>query len=126
MPKYRVTPPTTEGRFRAVYNAVANSTTDWIDIDSSDFTSMATGVNLDSGLTLVSITAVSLSGNIFYLKYRPRDSANDSILASDGVLPVFTSWFDNPTNLYEGPVTTFSFKKTQSTDEVFFIAGFEL
>lgn len=126
MPKYRVTPPTTEGRFRAVFSAESLNTTDWTDIDSSNFSSLATGALLDSGLTFVSLTAVAASGVVFYLKYRPRDTASDPTLVSDGVLPVVSSWFDNPTNLYEGPVNTISFKKTNSTDDILFIAGFEL
>lgn len=126
MPKYRVTPPTTEGRFRAVFSAESLNTTDWTDIDSSNFKSLATGASLDSGLTFVSLTAVAASGAVFYLKYRPRDTANDPTGVNDGVLPVISSWFDNPNNLYEGPVNTISFKKTNPTDDVLFIAGFEL
>lgn len=126
MPKHRVTPPTTEGRFRAVFSAANLNTTDWTDIDSSDFVSVSTGNALDSGLTFTSLTAVKVSGDTFYLKYRPRDGVGDSILASAGVIPVTSSWFDNPTNLYEGPVTTISFKKSSATDDVLFIAGFEL
>lgn len=126
MAKYRVTPPTTEGRFRAVYSAESLNTTDWTDLDSSSFVSLVSGNALDSGLTFVSLTAVASSGSVFYLKYRARDAANDSVDPNDGVLPIISSWFDNPTNLYDGVVDTVSFKKTNATDDILFIAGFEL
>jgi hypothetical protein len=126
MAKYRVTPPTTEGRFRAVFSAANVNTAGWTDLDSSDFVSVVSGNALASGLTFVSLTAYAASGEVFYLKYRPRTSATDPTDVSDGVIPVVSSWFDNPTILYDGPVNTISFKKTNAADDVLFIAGFEL
>lgn len=126
MPKYRTTPPTSEGRYRATLNVDFVTTTDWFDISSENFTSLCTGQPLQDGLTFTSLTVIAASGNPCYLKYRPRDSASDPIDFNNGVLTIWVSYSDNPLNLLDGSLTTISLKKTDATDSVIIFAGFDL
>lgn len=126
MPKYRTAPPTTEGRYRGILNLDSVTTTDWFDISSENFISLGSGQPLQDGLTFTSLTVIAASGNECYLKYRPRDGANDPIDANSGVVTVWVSFFDNPLNLLDSDLKTISIKKTDATDSVVIFAGFDI
>jgi len=126
MPKYRTTPPASEGRYRATLDVGFVTTTDWFDIGSENFVSVCSGQPLQEGLTFTSLTVISASGNPVYLKYRPRDGANDPTDFNSGVITVWVSYSDNPVNLYDGSLKLISLKKTDALDSVIILAGFDI
>lgn len=126
MARYNTSAPTTEGRYRAVIDTDFVTTTDWFDLSSENFISLGTGQALQDGLTFTSLTVIAASGNECYLKYRPRDGANDPIDANSGVVTVWVSFFDNPLNLLDSDLKTISIKKTNATDSVVIFAGFDI
>ena len=128
MPVKRVTPPTSEGRYRGVFKNDNILGTDWNDLKSEDFYSLTTGEALPEGLSFTYVGIIIISGQVAYLKYRPRDAANDSTDYSSGVLEIFGSYTDNPVHLYGGGwgyVKCISVKANTSTSRYEIIAGFD-
>lgn len=116
-------PIKSSGDFVGLLDQTSNNTTNWVDITSADFLSSASGNQIPNDLVFSDLAIYNGSGNVAYIKLRPKTANNDpttnelQILAG-GILAT------NILGLADGNITTMSFKKTAGTDELVFTCSF--
>ena len=66
------------GEFIACKSTVLNSTTDWTDLNSSDFIDSTTGSALDADLAFVDVSIYNPGLSTAYIKLRALEAVNDA------------------------------------------------
>lgn len=92
---------------------------DWVDLDSSMFKDMVSGLTVPSGRRLLWLGVQVLSGSC-HLKYRARDTATD---ATTDELLISATWNHDVSTLRDR-VYTVSVKKASASDSVLVTATF--
>lgn len=111
------------GEFIACKSTSANSSTDWTNLNSSDFIDSTTGSALEADLAFVDLAIYNPGSSTAYLKLRARTAADDS--TADEIFVLAGGAIDiQSAGLKTGPITTISYKKGGSGDNVQLICAF--
>ncbi len=111
------------GEFIACKSTVSNSSTDWTDLNSSDFIDSTTGSALDADLAFVDVSIYNPGLSTAYIKLRALEAVNDAttneiFVLAGGAIDIQCG------GLKGGAVTTIAYKKGASGDDVKFICAF--
>ena len=111
------------GEFIACKSTILNSTTDWTDLNSSDFIDSTTGSALDADLAFVDISIYNPGTNTAYFKLRALDAINEAttneiFILAGGAIDIQCG------GLKGGAVTTIAYKKGASGDDLKLICAF--
>ena len=111
------------GEHIACKSTSSNSSTDWTDLNSSDFIDSTSGTSLSADLAFVDIAVYNPGSSNAYLKLRARDGAGDSttneiFVLAGGAIDIQCG------GLKGGAVTTIAYKKGASGDDLKLICAF--
>ena len=111
------------GEFIACKSTVLNSTTDWTDLNSSDFIDSTTGSALDADLAFVDVSIYNPGLSTAYIKLRALEAVNDAtineiFILAGGAIDIQCG------GLKGGAVTTIAYKKGASGDDLKLICAF--
>jgi hypothetical protein len=111
------------GEFIACKSTVSNSSTDWTDLNSSDFIDSTTGSALDADLAFVDVSIYNPGSSTAYFKLRALDAVNDAttneiFVLAGGAIDIQCG------GLKGGAVTTIAYKKGASGDDLKLICAF--
>ena len=100
------------GEHIACKSTSGNASTDWTDLNSSDFIDSTSGAALSADLAFVDIAVYNPGSSTAYLKLRARDGAGDSTTNEIFVLA-------------GGAIVNIAYKKGASGDNLSFICAFD-
>jgi hypothetical protein len=111
------------GEFIACKSTVSNSSTDWTDLNSSDFIDSTTGSALDADLAFVDVSIYNPGLSTAYIKLRALEAVNDAttneiFVLAGGAIDIQCG------GLKGGAVTTIAYKKGASGDDLKLICAF--
>ena len=111
------------GEFIACKSTSANTSTDWTNLNSSDFIDSTTGEALDADLAFCDVSVYNPGSSTAYFKLRPRTTASDSttneiFILAGGAIDIQCG------GTKSGAITDISYKKGASGDNVVFICAF--
>jgi len=111
------------GEHIACKSTSGNASTDWTDLNSSDFIDSTSGTALSADLAFVDIAVYNPGSSTAYLKLRARDGAGDSttneiFVLAGGAIDIQCG------GLKGGAVTTIAYKKGASGDDLKLICAF--
>ena len=111
------------GEFIACKSTSANSSTDWTNLNSSDFIDSTTGEALDADLAFCDVSVYNPGSSTAYFKLRPRTTASDSttneiFILAGGAIDIQCGGTKG------GAITDISYKKGASGDNIVFICAF--
>lgn len=111
------------GEFIACKSTSANSSTDWTNLNSSDFIDSTTGEALDADLAFCDVSVYNPGSSTAYFKLRPRTTASDSttneiFILAGGAIDIQCGGTKG------GAITDISYKKGASGDNIAFICAF--
>lgn len=111
------------GEFIACKSTLSNSSTDWTDLNSSDFIDSTTGSALDADLAFVDVSIYNPGTSTAYIKLRALDAVNDAttneiFVLAGGAIDIQCG------GLKGGAVTTIAYKKGASGDDLKLICAF--
>lgn len=111
------------GEFIACKSTVSNSSTDWTDLNSSDFIDSTTGSALDADLAFVDVSIYNPGLSTAYIKLRALEAVNDAttneiFILAGGAIDIQCG------GLKGGAVTTIAYKKGASGDDLKLICAF--
>lgn len=111
------------GEFIACKSTASNSSTDWTDLNSSDFIDSTTGSALDADLAFVDVSIYNPGLSTAYIKLRALEAVNDAttneiFVLAGGAIDIQCG------GLKGGAVTTIAYKKGASGDDLKLICAF--
>lgn len=111
------------GEFIACKSTVSNSSTDWTDLNSSDFIDSTTGSALSADLAFVDVSIYNPGLSTAYIKLRALEAVNDAttneiFVLAGGAIDIQCG------GLKGGAVTTIAYKKGASDDDLKLICAF--
>ena len=111
------------GEFIACKSTASNSSTNWTDLNSSDFIDSTTGSALDADLAFVDVSIYNPGLTTAYIKLRALEAVNDAttneiFVLAGGAIDVQCG------GLKGGAVTTIAYKKGASGDDLKLICAF--
>jgi hypothetical protein len=111
------------GEFIACKSTASNASTDWTDLNSSDFIDSTTGSALDADLAFVDVSIYNPGSSTAYFKLRALDAVNDAttneiFVLAGGAIDIQCG------GLKGGAVTTIAYKKGASGDDLKLICAF--
>jgi hypothetical protein len=111
------------GEFIACKSTVSNSSTDWTDLNSSDFIDSTTGSALSADLAFVDVSIYNPGLSTAYIKLRALEAVNDTttneiFVLAGGAIDIQCG------GLKGGAVTTIAYKKGASGDDLKLICAF--
>jgi hypothetical protein len=111
------------GEFIACKSTVSNSSTDWTDLNSSDFIDSTTGSALSADLAFVDVSIYNPGLSTAYIKLRALEAVNDAttneiFVLAGGAIDIQCG------GLKGGAVTTIAYKKGASGDDLKLICAF--
>ncbi len=111
------------GEFIACKSTASNSSTDWTDLNSSDFIDSTTGSALDADLAFVDVSIYNPGSSTAYFKLRALEAVNDAttneiFVLAGGAIDIQCG------GLKGGAVTTIAYKKGASGDDLKLICAF--
>ena len=111
------------GEFIACKSTASNSSTNWTDLNSSDFIDSTTGSALDADLAFVDVSIYNPGTSTAYFKLRALDAVNDPttseiFILAGGAIDIQCG------GLKGGAVTTIAYKKGSSGDDLKLICAF--
>jgi len=115
--------PISSGEHFGVFNAQAASNTIWNNLTSASFTSSSTGVAVPTNQAFSDLTVYNPSTSVAYVKLRAKTADGDSTTSE---IPVLAGGVFGTTclGLKSGNITTISFKKANSGDNLIFLSSF--
>lgn len=111
------------GEFIACKSTASNASTDWTDLNSSDFIDSTTGSALDADLAFVDVSIYNPGSSTAYIKLRALDAVSDPttneiFVLAGGAIDIQCG------GLKGGAVTTIAYKKGASGDDLKLICAF--
>jgi hypothetical protein len=111
------------GEYIACKSTSANASTDWTDLNSSDFIDSKTGSALSADLAFAEVSIYNPGSSTAYLKLRARTGAGDStanelFVLAGGAIDLQCA------GLKDGAVVNIAYKKGASGDNLQFICAF--
>jgi len=116
-----VSDPTSAGVVVCCFDASAVNNTNFNNLTSGSFYDPSTGDQLTDGLKFAYLGVASASK--FHLAFRAMNPA-DTATNTDGVITSFSGFDIDTQALAAANITTVSYKKTVSTDDLLVYAGF--
>jgi hypothetical protein len=112
------------GEHIACKSTSSNASTDWTDLNSSDFIDSTSGAALSADLAFVDIAVYNPGSSTAYLKLRARDGAGDSttneiFVLAGGAIDLQCA------GLKSGAIVNIAYKKGASGDNLSFICAFD-
>ncbi len=112
------------GEHIACKSTYGNASTDWTDLNSSDFIDSTSGTALSADLAFVDIAVYNPGSSTAYLKLRARDGAGDSttneiFVLAGGAIDLQCA------GLKSGAIVNIAYKKGASGDNLSFICAFD-
>lgn len=111
------------GEFIACLDTADNATTDWTDLNSSDFIDSTSGSSLNADLAFIDISVYNPGASTAYFKLRAKTTSSDSTDNEIFVLPGGAIALQCA-GLKAGGIATISYKKGGSSDNLQFICAF--
>jgi hypothetical protein len=119
----RLQPQIQTGEFLACKSTASNASTDWTDLNSSDFIDSKTGSALEADLAFCDISVYNPGSSTAFFKLRPRTTSSDSttnefFVLAGGSIDIQCGGTKG------GAITTIAYKKGASGDNLNFACAF--